>query len=142
MIMILQTKGNTVWLRTRHTDHHRHNSSFIQIRDAFNADAITNNPSGARDSVTKILDMFYRMHESDYYSYACTVASALSNGAENVTFEKELLFHPARKGRDQLQEREEQQRARDRLLKLMDIVFSNLREKKSLMERYKPNIYR
>ena len=27
-------QGNTAWLRTRHTDHHKHKSSFIQVRDA------------------------------------------------------------------------------------------------------------
>jgi len=31
----VQFEWNTVWLRTRHTDHHCHKSSFIQVRDAF-----------------------------------------------------------------------------------------------------------
>lgn len=88
---------NTVWLRTRHTDHHYHHSSFIQVRDAFKADAITNNPAGAKYALTELLNMCYGMNESDYYSFACTIASAFSEKGSNTEFEKDLLMHDERK---------------------------------------------
>ena len=121
------------------------------------------------------------MDESDYYSFACTVASAFSKCAQNATFERALLFHPFRleqiikernvdrdngklnhgidnfKGPlpsvsldnivngDEEEQRlflEQEERARRRLLQLMDIVFSKLKQKKILVDDAKHNIYR
>jgi hypothetical protein len=108
--------------------------------------------------------MCYGMNESDFYSFACTVASAFSNGAEKATFESDLLFHPSRLAqiekektgsasslvstptneyrKDEVLLMREERRARDRLVKIMDIVFSKLKQKKILVESSKPNIYR
>ena len=92
--------------------------------------------------------MCYGMKESDYYSFACTLASAFSNEAANTEFEKSLLLHPARtvemEPRDcQLKLlQKEQEKARIRLLQVMDIVFTKLKQKKLLVDDSKSNIYR
>ncbi|CAB9512520.1 expressed unknown protein [Seminavis robusta] len=158
----VQVEWNTVWLRTLHSDHQAHRSSFIQVRDAFKADAITNNPPAAKYALTELLNMCYGMDESDYYSFACTLASAFSLGAINTHFEKNLLEHEVRQPKlkklgatilleyPQLNaaERErklldmQQERARTRLLQLMDIVFSKLKQKKMLVDESQYNIYR
>jgi hypothetical protein len=161
----VQLEWNTVWLRTRHTDHHVHNSSFIQVRDAFKADAITSNPPGAKYALTELLNMCYGMKDSDYHSFACTLASAFSNQAANTEFEKSLLLHPARmeqidqlcreesirsqssmaRSRDFLELevlRKEQERSRKKLTQLLHIVFSKLKQKRLLVDDNKDNIYR
>lgn len=110
--------------------------------------------------------MCYGMHESDYYSFACTLASAFSCQAANTEFEKGLLIHEARKPEiiQQLEYeqerqpqhqrqpmldfdsmdllRQEQTRARIRLVQLMHIVTSKLKQKKILVDQGKDNIYR
>ena len=89
--------------------------------------------------------MCYGMNESDYYSFACTLASAFSCGASNTEFEKSLLLHKVRKEVIVRQEREagiifdtnlagthrhlellkkEQKRARTRLLQVMDVSMT------------------
>ena len=164
----IQVEWNTVWLRTRHTDHHAHTSSFIQVRDALKADEISNNPIAAKYALTELLNMCYGMKESDYYSFACTLASAFSREAENTEFEDKLLLlaegeedetrkanfanlkesllrvDPAisdkRIQQTILQER--QFMARERLLQLMHIVFSKLKQKQLLVDQDKNNIYR
>ncbi|CAB9503464.1 expressed unknown protein [Seminavis robusta] len=161
----IQVAWNTVWLRTRHTDHHAHKSSFIQIRDAFKADAITNNPTGAKYALTELLNMCYGMEESEYYSFACTVASAFSIDASNTEFESSLLLHAPDHAREEhlkkteddirnnhrnLKEKEVQRRkleheqdlARKRIRQLLNIVFSKLKQKKILVDDQKNNIYR
>jgi len=63
----VQIEWNTVWLRTRHTDHHSHRTTFVQVRDAIKADFITNNPLGAKYSLTELFNMCYGMEKSNYY---------------------------------------------------------------------------
>ncbi|CAB9518354.1 expressed unknown protein [Seminavis robusta] len=151
----LQLKWITAWLRTRHTDHHDSKSSFNYVRDVIKADAITNNPPGAKYALTELLNMCYEMNESEYYSFACTLASAFSNRGENTEFEKSLLIHPTRLdaieaelGHKIKSDEEmdilvaEQERSRKRLIQLLDIVFSKLKQKKILVDEKKDNIYR
>ena len=61
------TQWNTVWLRTRHTDHHASKSSFNAVRDVVKADIITKNPPAAKYALTEMLNMCYTMDESSYY---------------------------------------------------------------------------
>ena len=159
---------NTVWLRTRHTDHHAHKSSFIQVRDALKADEISHNHIAAKYALTELLNMCYGMRESDYYSFACTLASAFSKKAQNSEFEDTLLLLAEgeedenrknyfanlersllqvvpKMSTKQIRRRVLEKRqfmARERLLQLMHIVFSKLKQKQLLVDQDKNNIYR
>lgn len=100
-------------------------------------------------------------------SFACTVASAFSAEATNTEFEKSLLLNASdQERRDHLAKieeairhapgnrnmkekerkrrvlRKEQEIARDRIRKLLHIVFSKLKQKKILVDDNKNNIYR
>ncbi|CAB9509884.1 expressed unknown protein [Seminavis robusta] len=161
----VQVAWNTVWLRTRHTDHHAHRSTFLHIRNVFKADAIANNPPGAKYALTELLNMCFGMEDSEFYSFACTVASALSSEASNTEFERGLLLHfPDERRRDHLRKIEddmrrthrqltgkqlarrvlehEQELARKRIRQLLHIVFSKVKQKKMLLDDRRDNIYR
>mmetsp|Transcript_20925 Transcript_20925/g.31538 ORF Transcript_20925/g.31538 Transcript_20925/m.31538 type:complete len:767 (-) Transcript_20925:66-2366(-) len=158
----VQIEWNTVWLRTRHTDHHSHRTTFVQVRDAIKADFITNNPLGAKYSLTELFNMCYGMEKSNYYSFACTLASAFSEGARNTEFSRCMLEHHEQKQElERMHEetkaenpqmttkelqvkvlKEQQLKLKKRLLQLMDIVFSKLKQKQLLVDEHKNNIYR
>lgn len=99
-------------------------------------------------------------------SFACTLASAFSQAGQmkrhNVEFAKNYLMHLDRRVEfeqvrsklnlklrhatqeelDQKVLQNQQDRARRRLIKLMDIVFTKLMQKKMLVDERKHNIYR
>ncbi|CAB9501247.1 expressed unknown protein [Seminavis robusta] len=153
---------DTGGLRTRHTDDHAHTSSFTQLRDAFKADAITKNTTAAKYALTELLDMCMGMEESEYYSFACTLASAFSEEATNTEFEESLLMHEARMNaleearqtikmtqpqltrheREGSLLRHQRERARNRFVQLLRIVFAKLKLKMLLVDKSKLNTYR
>lgn len=97
-----------------------------------------------------------------HFSFACTLASAFSEGARNTQFSKCMLEHDEQKQElEKMHEKtkaenpkmttkelqvqvlkEQQLKLKKRLLQLMDIVFSKMKQKQLLVDENKHNIYR
>jgi len=125
--------GDSVWLRTHFTDNHCHKSVFRVVRDYFKAAHATKNRTAAKSALSELLTMCMEGAKSDYYSFAVTVASGLSNMAENTSFEI---------NRNMVKDKADLPIARRRLCLLMHVIFSKISSSNFLCDEEGSNIYR
>lgn len=124
--------GKSVILRTHFTDNHQFESDLRMIRDYFFKAISPQNHTTTKHAVTEILNDLLDMSSDQYHSLVVTVASGLSNYAENTTVElqHEILTHP------------EVDLARQKFCLLMNVLFTNLSTYKFLMKDGGRNTYR
>jgi len=132
-ITALNVKNNTTILRTRFSDNAEHASYLNYVRDYFKAANSTKHYTSAKAALTQLLTMFFNMSNTHYYNSACTMASALSDHGEKTLFE----IDPA-----MVEHAKDIPAARQRLVYLMDIVFSKVSIKRYLIDEEGYNIYR
>mmetsp|Transcript_22784 Transcript_22784/g.26235 ORF Transcript_22784/g.26235 Transcript_22784/m.26235 type:complete len:674 (-) Transcript_22784:82-2103(-) len=125
--------GDTVFLRTHHTDNAKHASHLNYIRDLIKATHSTKNWTCAKATLTTLLTMCFQLNHSDYATFATTVASGLSRGAKNTTFETNMMLVESKSDADT---------ARVKFCLLMDIIFSKMATKKYLIDSGSCNIFR
>lgn len=123
----------SVVLRTHFTDNHKFESHLNYVRDLFKATHVTENFTAAKTAATELLNMFFTLNSSEYYSFAVTIASGLSNCGENISFEKSDLM---------LLEESEEMMARRKLALLMDLLFSKVTMYRFLIQDDGNNTYR
>ena len=80
-------EGDSVWLRTHWTDNHIHKTVFNSVRDYFKAVHSTENFTAAKAVLSEMLTTCLEVERTNYYSFAITMASALSNMGKNVSFQ-------------------------------------------------------
>lgn len=130
-------QGNTVAMRTRFSDNHSHKSHLNIIRDLLKATHATNNFTAAKTNLTELLSMCLQTNTpasiSKYYSFAMTMASALSDYADKTSFE----IHPS-----MAKDEEDSEIARRKLCLLMNIVFSKIAVYRFLVDEEGSNTFR
>jgi len=82
-----QCAGDSAFLRIHHTDNAKHSSNFNYVRDYIKAFHVVKNWTCAKSVLTTLLTMCFQLDKSDYYSFAISIASGLSNNAKNTDFE-------------------------------------------------------
>ncbi len=81
--------GRSAFIRTHFTDNHKNNCITLNIvRDYIKATHGTKNFTAAKSSLSELLTMCMECSESEYYSFALTMASGLSNVARNTSFQR------------------------------------------------------
>ena len=80
-------EGNSVFLRTHWTENHMHKTILNGIRDHFKALHATRNYTAAKAALSEILTTCLEAEKSNYYSFAITLASAMSDDARNTSFQ-------------------------------------------------------
>jgi len=128
-----QCAGDTVFLRTHHTDNAGHRSHFNYVRDYLKAAHITKNTTCAKSNLTTLLTMCFELSSSDYYTFATSLASGLSNYGGNTDFEISKLMAPST---------EDVPNLRMKLCLLMDVIFNKMAIKKFLLDERRNNIFR
>lgn len=131
LICCTTMNGKSIALRTHFSDNHKYEAHFKHVRNMFKA-AISNNHTAAKTATTELLSMFFSLQPSQYYSFAVTLASGLSDCGENVCIEY---------GRDLLEHNEEAT-ARLKLCLLMDIVFNKVATYRFLVDEGRKNTYK
>jgi len=132
-ITATQCDGDTVFLRTHHTDNAQHRSHFNYVRDLLKAAHITENFTCAKSTLTTLLTMCFELSSSDYYTFAISLASGLSSNGKNTMFEmSDVMVH----------NQEEVACFRERLCLLMDVIFNKMAKKKYLLDDKRSNIFR
>lgn len=127
-----QCAGDTVFLRNHHTDNAGHESHLNYVRDylkAANATRVT----CAKSNLTTLLTMCFELTPSDYYTFAISLASGLSNYGQNTDFEIDTSMAPNEGDVPYL---------RCKLCLLMDVIFSKMAIKKFLLDDKRCNIFR
>jgi hypothetical protein len=110
-------KGQSVWLRTRFSDNHIHNSIFNVVRDYFKAVHATKNFTAAKSILSEALTMCMEMDKCNYHSFAISIASGLSNMGQNTSFQ----IHKAMVG-----DGEDIELARRKFCLIMHIIFDKI----------------
>ena len=129
----LAVNMNSVWLRNHHSDNFHSMSNFTYVRDFFKAAYTTKNHTAAKATLTSEVTKWLNLDHHEYYTYATTLASALSDEGANTSFQ----IHEAMvKSPDHLQ------LARQTFVVLMDILFSKVYFKTFLFKEGNSNIYR
>lgn len=125
--------GDTVFLRTRHTDNHQHKSQFNLVRDFLKARYATKNHTAGKAALARLLTTLFRMDESERHSFISSIASGLSNKANNTDFEisDSLVKSPG-----------DIPVARIQFCLQMHIIFNKLQKYKFLIEDEGANAYR
>jgi len=125
--------GDSVFLRTHHTDNTLHHSHFNYVRDYLKAAHATKNQTCAKATLTTLLTMCFDLSKGDYYTFAISLASGLSKYGGNTMFE----FHDG-----MVKNREELDAVRGKFCLLMDVIFSKMSTKKFLLDEKQSNIFR
>jgi len=129
----INIEGLTVFLRTHFTDNAEYSSKLNYIRDYFKATHAMTNSFGAKATLAEILKMWFNLEPSHYYSFATTLASALSENAKNTSFEI---------AESMVATKEDVKVSREKFCLLMDILFSKMSTKKFLIDDGGSNTFR
>ena len=138
-----KSNGNTVFLRTHFSDNHpiTHTNRYNYVRDYLKAAAATNSKTAAKSTLTRLLTLLIDANESSYCTFAITLASALSNTAENTCYER-----GDRSGTHDLNimvnSDKDLDKVREEFCKLMHIVFSKLQKYHFMISEEGSNAYR
>jgi hypothetical protein len=124
LITGINIEGLTVRLRTHHTDDHKFTSYLNYVRDYFKAAHATKNNTAAKATLTDLLTIFFTCDRSSYYSFALTLASALSNQGENTSFEIDDSM---------VKNKKQMAQARKEFCLHMDILFDSIYMEKFLV---------
>ena len=115
--------GKTVSLRTKFSDNHTYTSYLNIIRDILKAFHSTKNFTAAKTNTAELLSKNFQYSPdsqqsmSNYYSWAVTIASGLSNFAQNTSFERDISM---------VKDDEDEEIARLKMCLLMDLIFSKM----------------
>lgn len=129
----LSVNMNSVWLRNHHSDNFHSISNFTYVRDFFKAAYATKNHTAAKATLTSELTKWLNLDHHEYYTYATTLASALSHEASKTSFQ----IHEA-----MVKSPNDLKLARRTFVVLMDILFSKVYFKTFLFKEGNSNIYR
>jgi len=88
-----QCAGDSVFLRTHHTDNAQHTSNLNYVRDYLKAFHVIENWTCAKSVLTTLLTMCFQLEPSDYYTFAISIASGLSRDGANTDFEAAKSSH-------------------------------------------------
>jgi len=132
-ILATQCAGDTVFLRTHHTDNAGHESHLNYVRDYLKAAHVTENSTCAKSCLTTLLTMCFELPQHDYYTFATSLASGLSNNGQNTHFEICDAMAPRKEVVPKL---------RMKLCLLMDVIFGKMATKKFLLDDKRSNIFR
>lgn len=138
-----KSNGNTVFLRTRFSDNHpiTHMNRYNYVRDYLKAATATGSHTAAKSTLTRLLTLFIDSNESSYCTFAITLASALSNTAENTCFER-----GDRSGTRDLNimvnSDKDLEKVREEFCKHMHIIFSKLQKYHFMISDEGSNAYR
>jgi len=125
--------GKSISLRTHFSDNHKFESHLNYIRDYFKAEHLTQNYTAAKTTVSELLTIFFTLNESQYYSFAITIASALSNCGENTSFQPYDNLLTTKHQADE---------ARRKLCLLMHVLFTKVSMYNFLIKNNGNNTYR
>lgn len=127
-------EGRTTFIRSHFTDNHKNNSLILNlIRDYIKATHGTKNFTAAKSSLSEMLTMSMECDESDYYSFALTVASGLSNMAKNTSFERHEAI---------LDDGDDIDLVRRKLCLIMNVLFERMESSNYLSHGDGSNIFR
>lgn len=126
-------EGDSVWLRTHWTDNHIHKTVLNGVRDYFKALHSTKNFTAAKAVLSEMLTTCLEVERSNYYSFAITMASALSNMGKNVSFQ----IHDSL-----IKSENELPLAQRKLCLAMHLIFNKVKTARFLYSRKACNIYR
>jgi len=128
----MEIGGRTIFIRTHFTDNAEYSVWLNYVRDFFKANH-TKNYKSAKVTLTVILTMCFQLDPSDYYTFATTLASGLSDTAKNTEFEigKEMVANLAFVPE-----------ARMKFCNLMDVIFTKMARKRFLIDNEGSNTYR
>jgi hypothetical protein len=132
-ITATQCLGDTVFLRTHHTDNVKHACFLNYVRDYLKAAHSTKNLTCAKATLTSLLTMCFQLNSSDYCTFATTLASGLSHNSKNIDFEINDMM---------VTDESEIDFIRFKFCFLMDVIFSKMSTKKYLLDDGKSNIFR
>ena len=131
-----QTK---VFLRTHHSDNHPHASGVYNfVRDILKSSMHKNTFTASKATLTRLLNIALDMPESDYRTFAITMASGLSCYGSNTSFE-------LRSSNDRnaiLRECQSPEVVRSELCILMHIMFTKIQKYNFMVEEGGSNTYR
>ena len=130
--------GDTFFLRTRHTDNHANKTEFNFVRDYLKSAYSTKNYTSAKAALTRILTICLDTSESDYCTFATTIASGLSGMGANTSFEKGPKDNP----NTLVTTDTDVAQVRERLCQLMHIIFAKIKIYKFLVDGEGSNAYR
>jgi len=157
-----QCAGDSVFLRTHHTDNARHSSNFNYVRDYLKAFHVTKNWTCAKSVLTSLLTLCFQLSPtkdpSRYHTFATSVASGLSRNGANTEFEGSSTINstsgkrlsrtftdrpPSNKVESQVRfEDDDIDLIRRKFCSLMDVIFKRMATKKFLLDDDRNNIYR
>lgn len=132
------TEGDTVFLRTRFSDNHKHTTKIYNfVRDYLKAYKLKNH-SAAKSSLTRLLTLALEMTESDYCTFATVMGSAFSDLGSNgnLSFEWSDNANSLSTGKD------DDKQVCIILCKLMHIIFSKLKIYTFMITEEGSNAYR
>lgn len=130
--------GKSVFLQSHFSDNHEYSAgSFKFLNDFLRASSDTYSYTAAKAALTNLLTIALDTDEGEYRTFAITVASALSNHAENTFFEVE---HDDRYA--MVQDDSQLQRKRKNFCELMHVIFDKIPIYKFMVEQDGSNIYR
>ena len=126
-------EGDSVFLRTHWTENHMHKTVLNSVRDFFKAFHATRNYTAAKAALSELLTMCLEAEKSNYYSFAITMASALSDDARNTSFQVHNAMVKSSGGATL---------ARKKLCLLMHNLFQRIKSSEFLYSGEGSNIYR
>ncbi len=127
-------RGRAAFIRSHFTDNHKLNCKILSIvRDYIKATHGTKNFTAAKSSLSELLTMCMECEESDYYSFALTMASGLSNMANNTSFQRHEAI---------LDDEDDIDMLRRKLCLIMHVLFERMENSNYLNHGDGSNIYR
>ena len=132
-------EGKTAFLRSHFTDDHHYHSHLNIIRDIIKATHGNQNYVAARTNLTELLASCVQnattsqQSASKYYTLAVTLASALSQNARYINFEKH---------EEMVKDSADEVIARAKLGLLMDIIFRKVATYRFMIENNGSNTFR
>ena len=131
-----QTK---VFLRTHHSDNHPHASGVYNfVRDILKSSMHKNTFTASKATLTRLLNIALDMPESDYRTFAITMASGLSCYGSNTSFE----LRSSNDINAILRECQSPEVVRSELCILMHIIFTKIQKYNFMVEEGGSNTYR
>mmetsp|Transcript_23488 Transcript_23488/g.35539 ORF Transcript_23488/g.35539 Transcript_23488/m.35539 type:complete len:635 (+) Transcript_23488:145-2049(+) len=129
---------NSVWLRTHFTECHEMESSTRRFRDLAKCAIFQNNSMAAYSIVADLMILLFSLEKTQYYSLATTLASALSNYGEGITFQSKI----DEKDQKYLVRNRHEQGPREKLTALVNILFRKISIEAHVVKNDQANIYR
>jgi hypothetical protein len=126
-------EGDSVWLRSHFTDNHVYTTTFNVVRDYFKATHALKNYTAAKSALSEMITTCMESDKAKYYSFAITMASALSEMAGNTSFEISDAL---------VKDEDDMELARMKLCLMMHVIFTKAETSEFLNDGDGSNIFR